>query len=86
MPMGCPGLAVGSHTGVSAPPPEGEHSCLKQDPQGNALWQVPRPFCSSNIAADRNVRAPTWWHCPEVSVALGNLVNARYIEVTKRVR
>jgi hypothetical protein len=34
------------------------HSCPQQDRKGNALWPAPMPFDSSNVAADRNVRAP----------------------------
>jgi hypothetical protein len=34
------------------------HSCPQQFPNGNVLRPVLKPFCPSNVAADRNVRAP----------------------------
>jgi protein O-mannosyl-transferase len=46
---------------ISAPPPERGDSCPQQAPQGNALGRVPTQLYSSNVAADRNVRAPTLW-------------------------
>ena len=45
----------------SAPPPAHGHSCPQRAPKGDALRPVLRPFCLSNGAAVRNVRAPTWW-------------------------
>jgi ABC-2 type transport system ATP-binding protein len=40
--------------------PERGYSCPQQAPKGNSLRPVPKPSPPSSIAADRNVRAPTW--------------------------
>ena len=40
--------------------PERGHSCPQQAPDGDALPPVRKPSYSSDVAADSNVRAPTW--------------------------
>jgi uncharacterized protein len=41
-----------------APTPERGHFCPQQAGNGNGLPQPPEPHCPSDVAADRNVRAP----------------------------
>jgi 23S rRNA (cytidine2498-2'-O)-methyltransferase len=44
---------------ISASPPERGHSCPQQAPKAHAARPSPKPFDTSDIAADRNVRAPS---------------------------
>ena len=39
------------------------HGCIRLSPRGTAIWN----WCTSTIAAGRQVRNSIWWFCPSVS-------------------
>jgi hypothetical protein len=48
----------GAYLGTIAAPERG-HSCPQQHSMGKMAWELAGACCLSELAADRNVRAPT---------------------------
>ncbi len=59
--------------------PERGHSCPQQAPMGDALPPVPKPSPPSDVAADRNVRAPTWRQ-PQAGNGNGSVIDVRGVK------